>query len=257
MRKTVIVIPCYNEALRIQQNEFIQCCDSFNQMSFIFVNDDSKDNTGEILTKLKNIKPEQISVINLSKNSGKAEAVRQGMLTALHDNFDYIGYWDADLSTSLSHIKSFVDALEKSTYLDIVMGSRVQLLGRSISRRAHRHYVGRIFATWASIMLHLPVYDTQCGAKLFRNSPLLHQILEEQFKTSWIFDVEILARYISKCHYTRQEILAGKIIEYPLDSWSDISGSKIKLKDFFKISLELFRFWYYYHKDLAKIKENH
>jgi glycosyltransferase involved in cell wall biosynthesis len=255
MRKTAIIVPCYNEALRIQKEEFLRTCNLFQYVSFIFVNDCSEDDTGQILQELQNNKPRQMSIINLPKNSGKAEAVRQGVLYAFDSDFDYIGYWDADLSTPLSDIPIFVDKLEESPERDIVMGARVRLLGRSVYRHPLRHYLGRAFATFTSLVLGLPVYDTQCGAKLFRNVPTLHQIFAETFKTRWIFDIEILARYISMSSKNLQQILAEKIFEYPLESWTGVSGSKLRIKDFVVSGLDLARIWFRYHKDMARKRQ--
>jgi glycosyltransferase involved in cell wall biosynthesis len=224
-------------------------------VSFVFVNDGSIDDTGSVLKKLEDINPEQIAIINLPENSGKAEAVRQGVLYAIRKNFDCIGFWDADLSTPLSHIKIFIDLLCESPHREIVMGARVQLLGRSIYRKAVRHYIGRIFATAVSMILRLPVYDTQCGSKIFRNSPVLKELFEAPFLTKWIFDVEILARYFSASNCNLKQIMTEKIIEYPLQSWSDIPGSKIKLRDFAGSGLELARIWFYYRKNLRQMKE--
>ena len=144
--------------------------------------------------------------------------MRQGVLHAFDGDFDYIGYWDADLSTPLSNIQIFIDKLGESPERNIVIGARVRLLGRSVHRRPLRYYLDRAFATFASMALGLPVYDTQCGAKLFRNSLVLRQVFAKHFKTKWIFDIEILARYISVSSKKPQQILTEKIIEYPLES---------------------------------------
>ena len=252
MSRTAIVVPCYNEAARIQQDEFLKYCRQFPHVTFIFVNDGSTDETGDILASLKETAPRQIATVNLQRNKGKGEAVRQGILHAIPGDFDYIGYWDADLATPLDHIKTFIGLLNESPCRDIVMGARVQMLGRSICRRAARHYIGRVFATTVSIMLGLPVYDTQCGSKLFRNSPVLKELFAKPFFTRWIFDVEILARYLVKNNSRLKQIMTEKIIEYPLQSWTDVPGSKIKFTDFAGSILELTRIWFYYRKDKGK-----
>src|SRR5439155_4840561 len=106
---------------------------------------------------------------------------------------DYVGYWDADLATPLQAIPEFLEVFAERPGLELVCGARVRLLGRDIRRTRRRHYLGRAFATVASWLLQLSVYDTQCGAKLFRASPRITAVFNQPFHTRWLFDVEILA----------------------------------------------------------------
>ncbi|MDG2026693.1 MAG: hypothetical protein P8J50_06260 [Acidimicrobiales bacterium] len=73
------------------------------------------------------------------------------------------------------------------------MGSRINLLGRPVSRRLHRHYLGRVFATFVASGLHLGVYDTQCGAKVFRNCEDTPRLFTEPFFAGWIFDAALIS----------------------------------------------------------------
>ena len=113
--------------------------------------------------------PERAQAVFLSFNQGKAEAVRQGIKTLLKTHkLKFVGYWDADLATPLSTILEFIEKFQSSRALVAVCGSRILRLGASIQRLVFRHYLGRVFATVASNILNILVYDTQCGAKLFR-----------------------------------------------------------------------------------------
>jgi hypothetical protein len=103
----------------------------------------------------------------------------------------------------------------------------VQLLGRSIERNYTRHYVGRVFATCASLSLGLPVYDTQCGAKLFRRTDALAAALATPFTSRWAFDVELLARLVRPQRGVAP-IDISRIREEPLLTWTDIPGSKLR-----------------------------
>lgn len=233
--KTIVVVPCYNESKRLRQDDFLHYVEQNDDVAFLFANDGSRDNTLEVLQELT-AKHERLLMLDIQPNGGKAEAVRKGMLYAAEQyKPDYIAFWDADLATPLEEIEPMVKWADKG--YDAVMGLRLMRLGAKVKRKTMRHYLGRCFATVASMMLKLPVYDTQCGSKLFRRE-VVEAIFQEHFITRWLFDVELLARY--KQRYGVEQAIQ-KIYEYPLFQWEDVDGSQLKSRDFFKAPLELMK----------------
>ncbi len=241
LKSCALVIPCYNEAARLQSNVFIDFAHHYPNIHFVFVNDGSRDNTSTVLTALAGQIPDQSTVLDNAVNQGKAGVVRQGVLYAIDSlPAEVIGFWDADLATPLPTAVDMLQVLEANPTLWMIFGARVQLLGRHIDRKPYRHYLGRVFATCVSVLLKLPIYDTQCGAKIFRRTPPLRSLFEEPFVSRWIFDVEIIARFM--------RLPAGSsprpedaIYEYDLMSWKDVDGSKVKPLDFFKALGDLYR----------------
>lgn len=226
-----IVVPCYNEAKRFNTVEFQSFAKQHADVSFLFVNDGSTDDTLGTLEAFVSESPQQHSIHSLSRNRGKAEAVRQGLLQALSAKPSFVGFWDADLSTPLDAIPELMAVFDERRNIDIVMAARVQLLGRQIVRKPARHYAGRVFATLASMLLRLAVYDTQCGAKLFRVSDSFAETLAEPFETDWVFDVELLRRLAIARKRAGEPPLEQATFEFPLHRWTDVAGSKLKAKD--------------------------
>jgi glycosyltransferase involved in cell wall biosynthesis len=186
----------------------------------------------------------RIEVLNLTQNGGKAEAIRQGMLAIKDKNVDCVGYWDADLATPLEEITRFLNELQNRPNYKLLIGSRWKHLGAQIERKTQRHFIGRIFATLASLILGLSVYDTQCGAKILRKE-LISDLFAKPFITYWIFDVELFFRLRNSMHFKNN---ADCILEIPLQKWQDKAGSKLKIWDFLKAPLELWKIFIYYKK---------
>ncbi len=234
MAKTTLVVPCYNEAARLRPDAFERHLAACADTRLLFVNDGSTDQTLDVLGKIEAAYPDRVGVVDVQPNRGKAEAVRQGMLAAFEEGPDYAGFWDADLATPLDELADFVALLDAKPEIEIVIGSRVNLLGRSIERSPLRHYLGRVFATVVSTVLGLSIYDTQCGAKIFRVSPTTEALFREPFGTRWVFDVELLARLIRDRRGSNRAPASKVVYEMPLRVWQDVAGSKLRATDFLK-----------------------
>jgi dolichyl-phosphate beta-glucosyltransferase len=239
--RCIVVVPCYNEAARLQPVLFSRFLAEDQQVNFLFVNDGSRDATLSVLETLRTKHPDRVHVLDKQPNGGKAEAVRSGMLAAIAlEGVAVTGFWDADLATPLDVIPQLLNRLVEDPDLQMIFGSRVRLLGHAIHRKPVRHYLGRIFATAVSTILALPIYDTQCGAKLFRVTPELKSILAAPFQSRWIFDVEIIARFMA-IHNKDASFADKAIYENPLPRWEDVAGSKVGPLDFFTAFYELIK----------------
>ncbi|MGD9720617.1 MAG: glycosyltransferase [Pirellulales bacterium] len=246
MSRTVIVVPCFNEARRLDLRALETYAARADAAELLFVNDGSRDETLDILRRLHADHPRRIRYLDLDRNGGKAEAVRQGILQAIASRPDYVGFWDADLATPLDDIAGFARVLDAEPRVEIVIGTRLPLLGHRIDRQPLRYWLGRLFANVASLALSVRIFDTQCGAKLFRVTDETAALFAQPFRTRWIFDVEIFARLAHARRRTERPQLRELLYEYPLDRWRDVAGSSVKRGDFVKAAGELASIYWAY-----------
>lgn len=231
-----LVVPCYNERARLRPDAFEPLW-ADPSVHLVLVDDGSTDGTVEVLRTMAQDRP-TVEIMVLERNAGKGEAVRQGLLRARARGSSWVGYLDADLATPPAEIlRLFAHGCDR-VGTEVVLGSRVALLGRSVQRSAFRHYTGRGFATLASLVLAKPVYDTQCGAKLFRATPALDRALTRPFRSRWAFDVELLGRL------DRAGTPPEAFWEEPLQCWHDADGSRRTVRASIRSSLELLPIWW-------------
>ena len=236
-------MPCFNEAARLDAEAFLAFAHERADRQLCFVDDGSTDGTAARLAEIAAAAPDRIAVERLASNRGKGEAVRAGLRAVLARAPRYVGYWDADLATPLPFVETLAEQLDAHPDLTLATGSRVLMLGRPIARRATRHYLGRIAATLVSLVLRAPVYDSQCGAKLLRNGAGLAALLDRPFATRWLFDVEILDRIARAEPGAAAAVLHRRVHEVPVPEWTDAPGSKIRLRDWLRVPLDLARIW--------------
>ena len=231
----ILIVPCYNEANRINSKTWIVNANLFT--GIIFVNDGSTDNTIKIINQLiSQAEKKQITNIKLhilDTNQGKAEAIRAGVLYAknIFSEEKYLGYCDADLSTPLNEMHRLFKKCQTNQN-GFLLGSRVKLSGFNVKRSGIRHYLGRASATLISLMLKITVYDTQAGAKIF-NSQHADTLFKEKFISRWLFDCELILR-------AQQDGIS--VYEEPLRTWiHQDNSSKVNFSSYIKSLIDLIK----------------
>lgn len=232
-----LVIPCFNEAKRIQVPywEKIITAPNLNNTKFLFLDDGSSDGTFEVLNMFT--KYSRVEAVSLSVNSGKANAVRSAFERILYTSFfdcDLIGFIDSDSSFEAQEVIDILSCLEnQSGVFDAFFYSRVKLSGSQIRRSEIRHVISRIIYTFIARGWSWAPYDTQSGFKVFRNSVVMKDVISTPFRTRWFFDIELM---------NRLSIRMGRqlnVKELPLHYWQERSGSNIKARKYFSIFQEI------------------
>ena len=198
--------------------------------------DGSGGDTARSLEKLMEAQPSRaghakfLPPLIAPANKGKGHAVYAGWRSG--GDSDWLAFVDADGAVPAREIQRAWDHLAHSGQPpDVLIGSRVAMLGRDVRRTHYRHYSGRVFATIASIVSGLHVYDSQCGLKFIRAQAF--QKIEPFVKAQrFSFDMELLMFAAAS---------GSRIEEFPID-WSDVPGGKVSVaRDSLPMLLELFR----------------
>ena len=231
-----IIIPCYNESMRLPINKYLNFLKLNKKVKIIFVDDGSTDNTKNLVNKICKKFPKQVKILSHKKNKGKGNAVRDGFLYAVNQNMNgNFAYLDADLSTSLEECQLLSKKINDK--IKFVFGSRIPKSSNVIKRKFHRFIIGRSIATIISSIIGISIYDTQCGCKII-DQKLVNLSFEKTFLSRWLFDVEIFLRLLN--FYGKDKFLEISR-EVPLKSWIDTEDSRVKFIHAPRIIFDLFR----------------
>jgi len=256
-----VVIPCFNEADRLNIDVFAEFVCDTDEIELIFVDDGSADATLQSAQAVGDKAGSSVSVLRLDVNCGKAEAVRQGMLWASQRDFSAIAFWDADLATPLSVIPDFLEVLSRHGSIEVVWGTRLPLMGHNIDRDVIRRQTGRLFSASSAAAVGVGIRDALCGAKMFRTGAILDAIIARPFTSRWIFDVEMLARLNALLKLSGGPSISRSLYEFPLDEWYEIAGSKLHMTDFLRATVELtdlcLRYRVFSRNALLRLQDDH
>lgn len=224
--RSAIIVPCFNEEDRFPFSEFLTFATRHTDVLLCFVNDGSHDETISVLNAFQMQAYRNTCILDLSKNVGKAEAVRLGMLHVYNTfNIPLIGFLDADLATDPEEWLDMAQFQFDHEHYAAIVGSRIQRLGANISRDNSRSIFSKIFRNLTKLILKEKFQDTQCGAKVFKRE-LVPYLFGKRYISSWLFDIEIFIRIQHK--FGRTALKKG-VLEYPLLQWKEVGNSRLKL----------------------------
>lgn len=221
-----VVIPAYNEENRLPDT-LKKTTTYLKQQSYTWeiavVNDGSSDNTSDVVRR-ESVVDSRIKLLSYGENRGKGYAVKYGMTRV---NGKYRLFMDADNSTTIDHIESFLPYLERD--YDVVIGSR-DIAGSYIA--VHQSWLkeklGDLGNLWIQLWAVPGIKDTQAGFKVF-SAQATEDIFPYLKIDRWGFDVEALAVARLKGY---------KIIERPI-RWINDANSKVSAKAYLDVLREV------------------
>ena len=233
----LIAIPCFRESKRLPSFLDALCkelaCAPFTA-SIVIVDDGSgypeDESTRSIVDEFRSKYPAIMAEpVFLKRNVGKGGAVYAGWKTSSNHLIPkLLCFVDADGAVPAAEVGRLIEELlgDQRHRWDALFGSRVKMLGANLERRITRHYIGRIFATFVSVLTGIAIYDSQCGLKVIRRSA--YASIEKQLKeTRFVFDVELTLLLLKS---------GFKIREVPVN-WKEVPGSKVSI---FRDSVRMF-----------------
>ena len=189
-----IVIPAYNEALRIGATlETVAAhaaAGSFYASSYevFVVCDGCRDATEQVARRFADRLP--LRVVSYPVNRGKGYAVRQGVALSTGR---VVAFMDADGATPVRELEGLAQPILRNQ-APIVIGSRRAKGARlTVPQPLHRRVLGRAFALHTRLVLKMPVQDTQCGFKAFRGD-VARDLFAALQCDGFAFDLELLAQ---------------------------------------------------------------
>lgn len=214
--KISIIVPAYNEALRIlpSLDRVFAYMDAHHpDYEVLVIDDGSSDGTADVVKQRFGARSE-LRVLGYGGNRGKGYAVRYG---GLHAQGELVVFSDADFSTPIDEVEKVLAALQVGN--DLVIASRAHSQATIEERQPfYREGVGKFFNFLVRLFI-LPAFrDTQCGFKAFRREPML-PVLQEQQIDGFAFDVEMIALAQAR---------GLRITEVPV-VWKNSPSSSVKL----------------------------
>ncbi len=186
MKKSIVVIPTYNEIENIE-NIINAVLNVNDQINVLVVDDNSPDGTSQKVIEMKSNNP-RIHLITRAGKMGLGTAYCEGFQYALDNNFDYIMEMDADFSHNPDNIPRFLEEIEHN---DLVIGSRYISGVNVVNWPLRRLILSYGSNLYARIITGIKIKDVTGGFKCFRAEYLKKINLKSVKSNGYSFQVEM------------------------------------------------------------------
>jgi len=238
MKKTIIVIPTYNEADNITNITETLLSLGIEDLEILFVDDNSPDGTGKLADELAAGYAGRVWVMHRSGKLGLGTAYIQGFQWALEHQADHIIQMDADFSHSPNYIPELLKWIEM---YDVVVGSRYISGGRVDEKWSWGRWFLSWWANsvWVRLILGVKTKDSTAGFKCWSSQALRLIDLDQIRSNGYVFQVEMC--YVS-------ELKGLRIKEIPI-YFEDrrIGMSKMSMRVKVEAALRVFEIRRRYH----------
>lgn len=184
-----LVIACYNEEpiLETSMAEIFHVLDAMKwSAEVVFVDDRSGDGTLAIINRIRAANPQRrIETIAHAVNIGRGGTVADGLRAA---RGRFAGFIDVDLEVHARYLLPCLIALDEGA--DVATALRVY---RFHWRSLDRYIMSRGYRWLMSILIPVPLQDTETGFKLFRRDRIL-PVLDACGDRGWFWDTEVMVR---------------------------------------------------------------
>lgn len=167
MKKGLVIIPTYNEAVNIQK--IIQRILSVSrQLEVLVIDDNSPDRTGDIVERMI-AKNKRVHLIRRERKMGLGTAYVMGFDFVMRQKYDFAFEMDADFSHSPDDLPRFLQLLGN---YDLIIGSRY-VNGVSVVNWPMKRLLLSYFAClFARVVTGVPVRDLTSGFKCYSRRAL-------------------------------------------------------------------------------------
>ena len=195
MRKSLVVIPTYNEAesIVILLNQLAKV-----DVDVLVIDDGSPDGTADIC------RAQGIEVVERAGKAGLGSAYRAGFQVALDRGYENIIEMDADGSHQVSDLISMMAWIGSA---DLLIGSRWVADGQIRNWSKFREQLSKAANKYANIVLSLGVADTTAGFRIYSRELLKKMDIQTIASEGYCFQIEMTRRALAR---------GGTIAEVPI-----------------------------------------